>query len=73
MTYLILRNSDIRLQQSRSLGISRPSISLEEKTQYTCSAQQALEIIRWDLEKTIGPDKVNEIGGKIQQAIRSRK
>ena len=33
----------------------------------------AWDILRWELEKTIGPDKVNEIGGKIQQKIRSRK
>jgi hypothetical protein len=33
----------------------------------------AWDVLRWELEKTIGPDKVNEIGGKIQQAIRARK
>jgi hypothetical protein len=33
----------------------------------------AWDVIRWELEKTIGTDKVNEVGGKIQQAIRSRK
>jgi hypothetical protein len=33
----------------------------------------AWDVVRWELEKTIGPDRVNEIGGKIQQAIRSRK
>jgi hypothetical protein len=30
-------------------------------------------VVRWELEKVIGPEKVNEIGGMIQQAIRSRK
>jgi hypothetical protein len=33
----------------------------------------AWDIIRCELEKLIGADKVNEIGGKIQQAIRARK
>jgi hypothetical protein len=32
----------------------------------------AWDVLRWELEKAIGPDKVNEIGGKIQQAIRAR-
>jgi hypothetical protein len=33
----------------------------------------ARDLIRWELEQTIGPDKVNEVGGKIQRAIHSRK
>lgn len=33
----------------------------------------AWDVVRWDLEKVIGPDKVNEIGGKVQDAIRKRK
>jgi hypothetical protein len=32
----------------------------------------AWDIVGWELEKTIGPDRVNEIGGKSQDAIRSR-
>jgi hypothetical protein len=33
----------------------------------------AWHVVRWELEKEIGPDRVNEIGGKIQQAIRKHK
>ena len=33
----------------------------------------AWDVVRWELEKAIGADKVNEVGGKIQDTIRSRK
>jgi hypothetical protein len=33
----------------------------------------AWDVIRWELGKVIGVDKVDEIGGKVQQAIRARK
>ena len=45
--------------------------SLDEEKQLCIL--DAWHIIRWELEKTIGPDRVNQIGGKIQDAIRKRK
>ena len=37
------------------------------------SILDAWDVMRWELGKTIGVDKVNEVGGKIQDAIRSGK
>jgi hypothetical protein len=45
--------------------------SLDEEKQLCIL--DAWDIIRWELKKVIGPERVNEIGGKIQQAIRARK
>jgi len=33
----------------------------------------AWDVVRWELKKTLGADRADQIGGKIQQAIRARK
>jgi hypothetical protein len=60
-------------------GVAEFYIALLSKTIHPLSAAPILDIKKrllilwWELEPLIGIDKVNEVGGKIQQAIRSHK
>jgi hypothetical protein len=58
-----------RFYAVRVIDVIRQAIAEEKEL----CILDAWDVIRLELEKVIGPDKVDEIGGKIQQVIRARK
>jgi hypothetical protein len=64
------RSGDIRTPDTTIVGEAIRQAVDEEKQR---CIRVAWDILWWELEPLIGIDKVNEVGQKIQQAIRSHR